>query len=127
VIRGTVSALREALITLTVRGPAGDEQEVEAVIDTGFDGLLTLPSSVIAALQLPWQGRGRALLGDGSESIYDIHQGSVLWQGEPRRVLVDAVDMTPLLGMGLLEGSELRIEVVEGGQVTITPLAPNAP
>jgi len=57
VIRGTVSAFREELITLTVRGPAGAEQQVEAVIDTGFDGMLTFPSSVIAPLQLPWHGR----------------------------------------------------------------------
>lgn len=28
------------------------------------------------------------------------------------------------IGHGLLEGSELRIEVVEGGQVIITPLVP---
>ena len=124
-IRGTVSAFREALVTLTVHGPAGDEQQVEAVIDTGFDGMLTLPSNVIVALGLPWRSRGRAILADGSESIYDIYEGSVLWEGMPRRVLVDAVETTPLLGMGLLEGSELRIEAKEGGQVTIAPLATN--
>ncbi len=60
------------------------------VIDTGFDGMLTLPSSVIVALGLPWRSRGRAILADGTESIYDIHEGSVLWEGMPRRVLVDA-------------------------------------
>lgn len=124
-IRGTVSGFREALIEFTVLGPVDDTQEVEAVIDTGFDGMLTLPSDVVAALQLPWHGRGRALLGDGSESIYDIHHASVLWDGVLRRVLVDVVEITPPLGMGLLEGSELRIVVVQGGEVTIAPMAAN--
>jgi len=42
-------------------------------------------------------------------------------------VLVNAVEITPLIGMGLLEGSELRIQVVDGGQVTITRLAAMEP
>jgi predicted aspartyl protease len=37
-ITGVVTADREAVIRLTVRGPVGQEHEVEAVIDTGFDG-----------------------------------------------------------------------------------------
>lgn len=43
------------------------------MIDTGVDGSLTLPPTVIAALQLAWRGRGRTLLADGSESVFDIH------------------------------------------------------
>ena len=49
-ITGTVTAYREAIIRLNVRGPGGGEKTVEAVIDTGFDGVLTLPTSVVAAL-----------------------------------------------------------------------------
>ena len=37
-ILGIVTIAREAVINLTVRGPNGQEQEIEAVIDTGFDG-----------------------------------------------------------------------------------------
>lgn len=37
-ITGIVTANREAIIRLMVRGPAGQQQKVEAVIDTGFDG-----------------------------------------------------------------------------------------
>ena len=35
---GVVSAYPEALVRITIRGPGGQEQEVETVIDTGFDG-----------------------------------------------------------------------------------------
>jgi predicted aspartyl protease len=45
----------EARIGLTVRGAGGREREIEAVIDTGFTGSLTLPPPVIAALRLRWR------------------------------------------------------------------------
>ena len=70
-ISGVVTGDRQAVIHLTVRGPTGQEQEIEAIIDTGFDGCLSLPSSLIVFLSLAWRERGRALLADGSESVFD--------------------------------------------------------
>jgi len=61
-ITDTVNANREATLLLRVRGPSGQEQELEAVIDTGFTGFLTLPPGLVAALSLPRLGRGRAVL-----------------------------------------------------------------
>ena len=57
-IVGVVTASREAVVSLTVRGPRGRAQEVQAVIDTGFDSSLTLPARLITALELPWRRRG---------------------------------------------------------------------
>ncbi|MGI9175845.1 MAG: clan AA aspartic protease [Rhodothermales bacterium] len=90
-----------------------------AVVDTGYDGSLTLPAKLIAALALEWQRRGRALLADGSESIFEIYDAEVEWDGEWKPVTVDAAETTPLIGMRLLRGYELRVEVVEGGVVTV--------
>jgi predicted aspartyl protease len=56
-ITGLVTSFYQATIRLIVRGPTGQAQEVEAVIDTGFDGALSLPSADIAALGLPWRRR----------------------------------------------------------------------
>ncbi|MDE3256895.1 MAG: hypothetical protein OYM47_03575 [Gemmatimonadota bacterium] len=55
VIAGIVTAYREAVISVTVRGHEEQAQEVEAVIDTGFDGWLTVPASLVAHLRLPWR------------------------------------------------------------------------
>lgn len=121
-ITGVVTTLREAVLTLTVRGPQGQEQEIQAVIDTGFDGALTLSSVLIDALGLEWRRRGRALLADGGESVFDIYEAIVVWDGQPRRVTVDAADIMPLVGMSLLYGYELTVQIVEGGQVFITAL-----
>ncbi len=59
-ITGVVTPDRLAVIRLTVRGPAGQEHEIEAILDTGFDGWLTLPPSLIVLLGLVWRQRGRA-------------------------------------------------------------------
>ena len=118
-IIGVVTAFRQATIPLTVHSSTGEEHALEAVIDTGFDGALTLPPTLIAALGLPWRRRGRALLADGTESLFDVYEATVLWDGTPRRVAVDAAETDPLVGMLLLYGYELTVQAVEGGQVLI--------
>ena len=49
-ISGIVTIAREVVVPLSVRGSKGQTQEIKAVIDTGFDGSLTLPANVISAL-----------------------------------------------------------------------------
>jgi clan AA aspartic protease len=121
-ITGSVTADLEAGIRLTLRGPAGQVRRVKAAIDTGFDGWLSLPPDLVTVLELPWRRRGLALLADGSESIFDIYEGTVVWDRRRRRIPVDAADTTPLVGMALLEEHELKVQVRAGGKVTIKPL-----
>jgi len=118
-ITGIVNANREATIRIVVRGPAGTAQEIDAVIDTGFTGFLTLPSDLIIALGLEWRGREQALLGDGHVSVFDVYAATVLWNGQLRTVETDATDMIPLVGMSLLYGYDVRLQVIDGGLVTI--------
>ncbi len=118
---GTVNGHREATVSLTVSGPAGSA-EVLAVIDTGFTGYLTLPPRVVATLGLVYVGRGTAILADGSDDEYDVVRGDILWFGVQRRVTVSAVGTEALVGMSLLDGCELRVEVVVGGAVEVRRL-----
>ena len=120
-ITGAVKA-REPLVRLRLRGLRGREQEIEAVVDTGYTGWLTLPPTVIAALDLRWRSIGRATLADGSLSIFDVYRGKVFWDGRVRPVYVDEFDATPLVGMALLRGFELNVEVRGRDKVTIKPL-----
>jgi clan AA aspartic protease len=121
-IIGIVNANLEATIRLIVRGAQGQEQEIEAVIDTGFTGSLTLPAELIAALGLTWRGHAQAELADGSLHLFDVYAATLLWDDRARMVEIDATDSDPLVGMGLLHGYDLRIQVVEGGKVTIEML-----
>jgi clan AA aspartic protease len=115
----------QAIIRLPVRGPTGQEQEIDAIIDTGFDGWLSRPSSLIVLLSLVWRQRGRALLADGRESVFDIYEGTVFWDGQDHRIPVHEAETTPLIviGMSLLHGYELTIQAQAGGKVTVRALS----
>lgn len=121
-IRGEVNARREAIVPLLVRAPGGNEMSLEAVVDSGFTAALALPIAAVAALGLVRQSAGGAVLADGSVRQFDIYAAEVAWRGGWRPVLVSAVSDEVLLGMGLLANHELRIAVVPGGSVEITPL-----
>ncbi len=121
-ITGVVTPALEATIQLTLYGPQTQRAVIEAVVDTGYDGYLTLPSSVVTRLGLPWRRRTRGLLADGSGSLFDIYEGEVDWDGRRRRIAIDAVDSAPLLGTSLLRGHELLVEVVGGGRVLVRAL-----
>ena len=120
-IQGVVNARHEAIVRLRVRGPGGVESHVDAIVDSGFTSSLTLPSAVVTALGLARQSGGTAVLADGSIRQFDIFGAEVEWDGSWRAVLVSGVGNEPLMGMRLLAGHKLVIEVVPGGGVEIIP------
>ncbi|HEX3599069.1 MAG TPA: hypothetical protein VHU84_02940 [Lacipirellulaceae bacterium] len=111
------------MISLELRGDDGKSQQAKAIIDTGFSGDLTLPQSMIDSLCLSWLCRQQGLLADGSLHTFDVYIGSIAWPGGERIVEIEAADIEPLVGMSLLEGNRLTIEVRGGGKVTIEELA----
>jgi clan AA aspartic protease len=121
-IAGTVNNYLDAIIELPVYDIRGQLQSVSTVVDTGFDGGMTLPASSIKALGLPFRRSSLTLLADGSESEFDIYEAIVEWDGQPRQILVDTAETNPLIGMALLEDYELRVQVRPGGRVLITAL-----
>jgi clan AA aspartic protease len=122
VITGSVNSDREAVIRLELTGSGGQKQDTEAIIDTGFTGFLTLRPGTIGALGLSFRGRQQVLLGDGSVALTDVYIGTVDWDGQSCTIEVDSADTEPLVGMSLLYGYELRIQVVDGGTVTVDAL-----
>lgn len=119
---GTVNADLEPLFKIAVCDVGGQRHDVEAVIDTGFNGFLTLPTALIAALGLPWLCRQQGQLADGSILTFDVYVATVDWHGQSLSIEVEAADTQPLLGTALLHGSELRVEVRPNGSVTIVPI-----
>ena len=120
-IEGVVNDAYEAVVTLSLQGPAGQSQDIEAVIDTGYSGFLTLPNMLVAELSLPFAYIGRAFLANDDEVSFDVHDVTVLWDGQPRHIKADATGSTPLVGMLLLDGHNLNIEVETNGRVVIEP------
>src|SRR4051812_1110069 len=101
----------EGRIRLTVKGQQGQEREVDAIVDTGYPASLTLPPALIATLGLPWQTMDTARLADGSRCIFSVYEARVVWDGKVRQILVDEADADPLVGMRLLKGHELKMQV----------------
>ena len=120
-ITGIVTG-QEARIHLVVRGSRGREEEIEAVIDTGFTGALTLPPALIKKLKR-WDNVGLGRLADGSECLFQIHEATIIWDRKALPVLVSELDAVALVGMELLAGYELKMQVRPGGKVTIKRLS----
>ena len=120
-MQGLVNQSCEAILPVVVRSDT-ITQLVDAVIDTGFSGFLTLPSTVIAALDLTWKGRDVATLGDGTSCIFDVYIAIVIWDGQYRTIDINESETVPLIGMRLLRGYDLRIQTIEGGTVAIEAL-----
>ena len=80
---------------------------------------MTLPRKMAGALGLDLQGTARAILADGSESFHPVGEAFVWWRGQVRLISVSVMESAPLLGMALLHGSELALQVVEGGEVIV--------
>ncbi len=113
---------REAIIELVVLGPSGGSQLLKVVIDTGYNGYLTLPRSVITALAHPFAGHRRATLADGSTTILEVYLAAVVWHDARKEILISHAGGMPLLGMALLEGNRLTMDARDGGSVRIEKL-----
>ena len=118
-IYGSVNANLEPRIPLFVEDALGQPQPIEAVVDTGFSGFLTLPPALIASLGLTWFSQQQRMLGDGSIQFFQVYSAGIIWDTQARAIYVSAADTTPLVGTKLLEGSELRMRIVPGGPVDV--------
>jgi clan AA aspartic protease len=119
---GSVNENLEALVEMTIVLADGERRPFKAAVDTGFNGFLTLPMSLIASMDLSWLFRQEGLLADGTTHTFDVYVATVEWQGSLRAIEVEAAEAQPLLGMALMLGSELRIQVIPGGSATLAPL-----
>ena len=118
-IQGVVNDAYEAVVALSLQGREGQSQDIEAVIDTGYSGFLTLPTALMTELGLFFAYIGRAYLANDDEVSFGVHDVTVLWDGEPRLIKADATGSTPLVGTLSLDRQSLNIEVERGGRVVI--------
>jgi clan AA aspartic protease len=121
-IKGIVVG-REAAVEIELLSPARPVR-VEAVIDTGYNGYLTLPANLVTDLGLAFAGYRSGTLADGSTVVLDVYLGQVNWHRQQKEILVAQAAGKPLIGMSLLEGNRLMIDVIEGGSVVIDELPP---
>jgi predicted aspartyl protease len=95
---------------------------VDAVDESGFSSMLMLPAALVAAPGLARRVGGTAVLADGSAQRIDFHRAELEWGSTWRPVLAVSLGDQVLVGMKLLEGHRLSVEVVPGGLVGVVPL-----
>ncbi len=122
-IEGTVNAAHEAVVPLRIQGPDGQTRGIEAVIDTGYSGFLTLPVALVDELGLPFAHTSYAYLANDAVVEFAVYGVTVIWDGQPRDIEADATGSTPLVGMLLLDKHNLNIQVESGGRVVILDTA----
>lgn len=122
-ITGQITSAREAVISVVVSGPAGQESTVDAVLDTGFTNEITLPPEVISELGLEFIDEAGYLLADGQLAYLRGYAASVDWHGNRHEVLVTETPGGSLIGMALLDGSDVFMRVAPGGAVRIEAIS----
>lgn len=121
---GVVTDELEAVFSVTVLGQYG-HRLLKGILDTGFTDFLTLAPEVISALGLTYSHAVEGRLANGDIGRFDAYEAEIDWDGSRMAIVVLAANGGPLIGMSLLRGSLLCIEVVAGGEVYTEPL-PNS-
>jgi clan AA aspartic protease len=120
-IRGTVTGL-QARVEVVFRLPNSRSVGIEFVVDTGFEGALTLPPAAVAALGLSPYTTLTANLANNSRITAPVHRATILWNGREVDVAVLAMGVRPLLGTALLDGFNLNADFADNGDVTLRHL-----
>ncbi len=121
-ITGRVTQRYEAAIPVVLRGRNQAISRVVCVIDTGFDGCLCLPPEEVTALGLKQKGAQPVVLGDGSEAELFSYEVAVEWHGQLFLVAALGTQGVPLVGMAMLRGSRVTMDIVADGPVRVEPV-----
>jgi clan AA aspartic protease len=118
-IRGQVNAYREAILPIHLHTPSAQIVPLDAVVDTGFSDYLSIPPALVSSLHLAYYGTADYELGDGALVTFRIYTATVDWDGQQINVPVLASDGGILIGMRLLYGYQLFVDVIDGGEVRV--------
>lgn len=106
------------MVRLAVREPNETEREIEVLLDTGFNGFLALPTSLIDDLALLPLGREQITLASGETQLTRKYEGTVRFAGTTQPVEIVQAG-APLVGMGLLWEYDLYIQCIPNGSVAV--------
>jgi len=108
-----------ATVPVVFRLPGQPDFSLNFVVDTAFNGYLTLPIQAVSAMNLLLHSSAPIKLADGSESLTAIHLATVMWDGVEKIVSVLASGYKPLLGVAMMEGYHLGIDFADNGLVSL--------
>ncbi|MBC7528952.1 MAG: hypothetical protein H7308_15560 [Chthonomonadaceae bacterium] len=119
---GVINEQLRIMITLGIRESVEPYLNYEFVLDTGYTYFLTLPGNVIRRLGLPLIDSMEMIMANGEALRSNIYVGRVFWNGEEKIVPVLEAEGDALLGMELLYGNRLTVDITNEGTATINSL-----
>ncbi len=121
-IEGHVNSHRELVVPVRLLDANEHVHRSEAVVDTGFEGYLSLSPEQIRAMGLRFSQRIDMVVATGRTFEVNSYFAIAIWRGERRPIRVLEAENTPLIGTALLWGSLLTAEVIDNGAITIGSL-----
>ena len=95
------------------------------LLDTGFNGGLTLPGQMIDQLGLEYLANTRMMLADGNEVVVPTYRASMFWRDEVQFANVFRMDGDPLLGTDLMRGARIEFDATHLGEILAKPIVQN--
>jgi clan AA aspartic protease len=120
-ITGKIDENFEPRMTLRVRQHDRHE-DVEFLVDTGFNGFIAIPISLVRRLRLQLGAVQSGITADGRSGYFDTVSIELLWHEVPISVRAQVLD-EPLIGTRLLRGNSLSADWIVGGSIRISPLS----
>src|SRR5262249_49937051 len=122
-VNGKVNTRLQVIVPITILSSHGPVI-VDAMLDTGFEGLLTLTDHIISSLGLNFHSTGSAILADGVVVNTDRYHVNIEWDGSQHSILAYELGDFPLVRMPPLQGQRIIIDALPGGPVQIQTLGP---
>ena len=122
-MEGAASAAHEAVLSPAFGGASRETRNIASRGRHRLHGIPDGDPSVGSGAGTTACGYCRATRADGSETTLPYYGVTPLRDGRTRYVEADAADTTPLVGMRLLDGHSLSVDVEDGGRVVIEPRA----
>ena len=96
--------------------------DVEFLVDTGFNGFLALPTSIVQQLGLPLATVQLGTTADGRVSYFDTVNVCVIWHDRPKFIRAQVLD-EPMLGTRFLSGHDMQARWEVGGEFRLSLIA----
>ena len=106
-IVGAIDANLEAKVALSLIHKERS-LPVSFLVDSGFNGYLAVPQSVVKQLDLPLAMVQRGATADGRVNYFDTLDVCVNWDHQPRFIRAQVLD-EPLIGTRMFSGYDMQV------------------
>ncbi len=121
-IVGGIAANLEARVTLSL---SHQERRLDVLflVDSGFNGYLAVPQSVVRQLSPPLATVQRGTTADGRVNYFDTVDVCVIWDDQPKVIRAQVLD-EPLIGTRMLSGHDMQVRWEVGGNFRLSLIPP---